>query len=271
MIRSLWSAATGMNAQQTNMDVIANNLANVNTAGYKTGVGEFKTLLYQTLQTKTTTANGAPKPVSAQVGLGVRTSAVTTIFRQGSAQESSNPTAFMLDGKGFFAVRGDDQRIYYTRNGNFNISVGTTGAALCDFEGRPVLDTQNRPIVFGANIVASNLVITNDGQFLYPDAAGVARPLGISVGVFQFTNPAGLERRDGSIYGVTPASGAVMNEAAVPTLEKSKVRQGYLEMSNVQVADEMVNMIVTQRAYELNSKAITTSDEMMGQANSLRR
>ena len=105
MVRSLWTAATGMIAQQTNIDTIANNLSNVNTQGYKTQVNEFKSLLYQTLQTKTTTANGDQKPTSAQVGLGVRNSAITTVFKQGPLLASESETAFAIDGKGFFAVR----------------------------------------------------------------------------------------------------------------------------------------------------------------------
>ena len=116
MVRSLWTAATGMIAQQTNIDTIANNLANVNTNGYKTQVNEFKSLLYQTLQTKTTTANGEQKPTSAQVGLGVRNSAITSVFKTGNMISSESETAFAIDGKGFFAVRGEDGNTYYTRN-----------------------------------------------------------------------------------------------------------------------------------------------------------
>ena len=117
MVRSLWTAATGMIAQQVNLDTIANNLSNVNTTGYKTEVNEFKTLLYQTLQTRTTTANGAQKPTSAQVGLGTRNSAITSIFKEGNLINSDSETSFAIDGKGFFAVRGEDGNkysVYYT-------------------------------------------------------------------------------------------------------------------------------------------------------------
>ena len=119
MVRSLWSAASGMIAQQTNLDTISNNLANVNTTGYKTDVAEFKSLLYQTMQTKTTTANGQNKPVGAQVGLGVRNSSINSMFTQGNMLESTSTSAFGIEGKGFFAVRGEDGQTYYTRNGNF--------------------------------------------------------------------------------------------------------------------------------------------------------
>ena len=119
MMRSLYTAATGMIAQQTNLDTISNNLSNVNTTGYKTERTEFKSLLYQTLQTKTTTANGANKPVGAQVGLGTRVAATMSNYTQGAREETEIPTDFALEGKGFFAVRGVDGQTYYTRNGNW--------------------------------------------------------------------------------------------------------------------------------------------------------
>ena len=272
MVRSLWTAATGMNAQQTNLDTIANNLANVNTNGYKSEVAEFKSLLYQTMQTKTTTANGENKPISAQVGLGVRNSSITSMFKQGSLLASENDTAFAIEGKGFFAVRGEGGETFYTRNGNFGFALGNGGGlVLANTDGFPVLDTAGRPIVLGAQFVASKISVTADGQLCYPDESNNPQPIGITIGVFQFSNPAGLEKQGNTLFGVTAASGAALNEATNNNLDKSRVVQGYLEGSSVQVADEMVNMIVAQRAYELNSKAITTSDEMMQIANNLKR
>ena len=138
MVRSLWTAATGMISQQTNVDTIANNLANVNTTGYKSEVAEFKSLLYQTIQTKTTTANGENKPVGAQVGLGVRNSAITSIFKQGSMLASESNTAFAIQGDGLFAVRGQDGQTYYTRNGNFLFTTATNGMMLATSDGLPV-------------------------------------------------------------------------------------------------------------------------------------
>ena len=123
MMRALYTAATGMIAEQTNVDTISNNLSNVNTTGYKTQRAEFKSLLYQTLQTRTTTANGENKPVGAQVGLGTRIAATTSMYTQGSLLSSESPTDFDIDGKGFFAVRAEDGQTYYTRNGNFAGSV----------------------------------------------------------------------------------------------------------------------------------------------------
>lgn len=271
MVRSLWTAATGMIAQQTNIDTIANNLSNVNTQGYKTQVNEFKSLLYQTLQTKTTSANGEQKPVGSQVGLGVRNSAITTIMKQGNMLASESDTAFAIDGKGFFAVRGDDGNTYYTRNGNFQFTLASTGNMLATSDGLPVLSTTGQPIILNQDYILSRVTVTKDGQLCYPDANNNPQPIGITIGVFQFNNPNGLERMGDTLFGQTAASGQPINEATSNNVEKSNVIQKYLEGSNVQVVDEMVNMIVAQRAYELNSKAITASDEMLQQANNLRR
>lgn len=260
-----------MIAQQINVDTIANNLANVNTHGYKTQVNEFKSLLYQTLQTRTTTANGERKPTSAQVGLGTRNSAITSVFTEGNLIASSKTTAFAIDGKGFFAVRGEDGNTYYTRNGNLEFTLATEGNMLATSDGLPVLDNQGRPIILPDEYILSRITVTQDGEICYPDEQRNPQPLGITIGIFQFNNPNGLERLEDSLYAQTAASGQPINEFNNPNVEKSSVIQGYLEGSNVQVVDEMVNMIVAQRAYELNSKAITTSDEMLQQANNLRR
>lgn len=271
MVRSLWTAATGMIAQQTNVDTIANNLANVNTTGYKTQVNEFKSLLYQNIQTRTTSANGDAKPSSAQVGLGVRNASITSVFEQGALTASESDTAFAIDGKGFFAVRGEDGNTYYTRNGNFKFTLATNGNMLATSEGLPVLDSNGKAIVLDDKYVVSQITVTKDGELCYPDEQNNATLMGIKIGVFQFNNPNGLEKLSDSLYQQTAASGQPINEATNTNVEKSSVIQNYLEASNVQVVDEMVNMIVAQRAYELNSKAITASDEMLQQANNLRR
>lgn len=273
MVRSLWSAASGMIAQQTNVDTIANNLANVNSAGYKAEVAEFKSLLYQTLQAETTSANGANKPISAQVGLGVRNSSITSVFKQGALIANTSDTAFAIEGEGFFAVRGEDGSTYYTRNGNFNFNTGTgNNIVLSTSDGLPVIDSTGKAITLDTTrYVVSKLSVDAQGRLCYPDAQNNAQPIGITLGVFQFSNPSGLEKTADTLYKPTAASGAAMNEATTAALTKSTIRQGYLEQSSVQVVDEMVNMIVAQRAYELNSKAITTSDQMMEQANNLKR
>ena len=278
MLRSLWTAATGMRAQQTNVDTIANNLANVNTTGYKTEVNEFKSLLYQTIQTKTTTANGDQKPIPAQVGLGVRNASITSIFTDGALLASESDSAFGLSGRGFFSVRGEDGNVYYTRSGNFNWAINEQGGiVLTNSDGLPVLDTNGNAISFGNEYISSRITVTGDGTFCYPDEANNPQPIlnaqgnQIRFGLFQFNNPAGLEKEDSGLFSVSAASGQALSEATTQGIERSKVSQGYLEGSNVQVVDEMVNLITAQRAYELNSKAITASDEMLQQANNLRR
>lgn len=272
MVRSLWSAATGMNAQQTNVDTIANNLANVNSAGYKAQKAQFKSLLYQTLQTTTTTANGDPKPTTSQVGLGVRTSSINNIYTQGSLLESASDTAFAIEGDGFFAVQGEDGNTYYTRNGDFTWAIGTNGGmTLTNQDGLPVLNTAGRAITLNRSYIASRISISQDGEIMYPDGDNNPQPIGISIGVYQFSNPGGLDRHGDTLLSATDASGAAINEARNNNVRKSRIIQGYLEGSNVSVADEMVNLIVAQRAYEMNSKAITTSDSMMETANNLKR
>lgn len=271
MMRALWSAASGMRAQQTNVDAISNNLANVNTTGYKTEKPEFKTLLYQTLQSETTTANGAQKPISAQVGLGTRVASITSSFRQGPMMDVESNSAVAIDGDGLYAVSGPDNQVYYTRNGDFFWSQGPNGLTLCSSDGYQVMDSNGNEIILPDEVDASRVVISSDGLVGYMDQQNVYVSLNQSIGLWQFNNDAGLEKISGTYYLETAASGAPMNEATTPGLRRSSVRQGYLEGSNVQVADEMVNMIVAQRAYELNSRAITTSDTMLEQANNLKR
>lgn len=271
MMRSLWSAASGMTAQQINVDTIANNLANVNTTGYKTESAEFKTLLYQNLQTKTTTANGENKPVNAQVGLGSRNSSITSHYTQGAFLASDNKFAFAIEGDGFFAVRGDDGETYYTRNGNFFLSdMGNDSLMLCTSDGNAVLDSEGAPIQF-TGMDSSDITVSADGEFLYPDDNNNPQGTGISFGVYQFANPSGLDKSAGGLLAATDASGQAINEADDVNLAPSTLKQGYLENSNVNVATEMVNLITAQRAYELNSKAINASDEMLQQANQLYR
>ena len=272
MVRSLWTAATGMIAQQTNVDTIANNLSNVNTTGYKTEVNEFKSLLYQNIQQKTTKADGSMKPVAAQVGLGVRNSAITSIFKQGAFLANESDSAFAIDGRGFFTIQGQDGNAYYTRNGNFQWTLGPNNTnMLCTTEGLPVLDVNGNSIALPQNYVVSDITVNSEGELCYPDENNNAQTMGIRLGIYQFSNPAGLEKQADGLFAETAASGQPLSEATNTSLSPSRLVQGYLEGSNVQVVDEMVNMIVAQRAYELKSKAITASDEMMQQANNLRR
>ncbi len=272
MMRALWSAASGMLAQQTNVDTIANNLANVNTTGYRSEKTEFKSLLYQTLQTRTTTANGEQKPIPAQVGLGTRVASMTSSFEQGELVASESQTAFAIEGDGFFGIQGADGEELYTRNGDFFWTNGTDGLTLATSEGYYVLDQEGEPIIIPEDVDANTVTINQAGQIGYKTTEGEFISLNQTIGLWQFNNPAGLEKVSGTYFSETAASGAALNESdAGVNLIPSKLRQGYLESSNVQVADEMVNLIVAQRAYELNSKAIQASDDMLSQANQLKR
>lgn len=268
MMRALWTAATGMTAQQTNLDTISNNLANVNTTGYKRQTVEFKSLMYQTLQEKTTTTTGEAKPVGAQVGLGVKPGSINTNYEQGPMLESTGDFDYAIEGGGFFMVQLSDGSVGYTRNGNFNVCLTGTGLGLTDSNGNLVLSSTGQPITLPENIDTTKLGIDEFGNLTLPDAQNNVQSIGISVGLAQFPNAAGLDKFADSILKESAASG-------VPTIFTvaelgSRIRSGYLEGSNVQTVDEMVNMIIAQRAYEMNSKAITASDEMLQQANNLR-
>lgn len=271
MVRSLYTAASGMMSHQTQVDVISNNLSNVNTIGYKAETVGFKSLLYQDLQTRTTSANGEFKPVSAQVGLGSRVADITSHYTQGPANASESTTDFLINGDGFFAVRNIDGETYYTRNGSFNFARSTEGTMLCTSEGYPVLSADGEPIILSPDYLTNQVTVDTDGNLYYPDDTGNAASLGISIGLFQFSNPAGLDKVGGTYLKETEASGVALNEVYDAIGKKSSLKQGYLEGSNVNVATEMVNLITAQRAYELCSKAITTSDTMMEQANNLKR
>lgn len=270
MMRSLWTAASGMITQQTNVDTISNNLANINTTGYKKETAEFKSLLYQTIQEQSYDNNGNPKPSGIQVGLGVRNSAITSQYTQGTLQETGNDYDLALEGKGFFMVQLQDGTTAYTRNGSFKLAVGTEGMTLTTSEGNPVLNVNGEPIVFRGYDDFSDIIIDEYGEIFLPDGNGATVTTGIKIGVVQFNNPSGLLKTSNSLLLATDASGLPRIEAEDEALQKSKIRQGYLEGSNVQAVDEIVNLIVAQRAYEMNSKIITASDEMLQQANNLR-
>jgi len=281
MLRSLWTGASGMIAQQTNVDTISNNLANVNTVGYKKETVEFRSLLYQKLQTETTDHNGDPKPVIGQVGSGVRTGAITSRFTQGNLTATEEPFDLAIDGEGFFAVQTPNGETAYTRNGSLLFSIASDGLALTNSEGYPLLDTTGTPIVLPATTDVSKLSIDVDGKVIeavdepYTAADGSTKyntkhVERAQLGIVQFNNPSGLMKVSGSMYQQSLASGEPRMEVEDEVLKRSVIRSGYLEASNVQTVDEIVNLIVAQRAYEMNSKVITASDQMLQQANNLR-
>lgn len=271
MMRSLWTGASGMIAQQTNVDNIANNISNVNTTGFKRQTTQFQSLLYSKLQTKTTDNNGDPKPVIGQVGSGVRVSGIVSSFTQGALLESANKWDMAVSGEGMYMLRLPDGSTGYTRNGSFILSIGTDGLTLANASGYPVLDQNGSPIVFPSEYDSNLLSVDEYGNIMYPDEKNTPQRTGISIGLAQFNNPAGLEKLSGSILKESPNSGAPRLESEDGALAPSKVLAYRLEGSNVQTVDEVVNLIVAQRAYEMNSRIITASDEMLQQANNLRR
>lgn len=270
MMRALWTGASGMIAQQTNVDTIANNISNVNTTGYKKTSTEFQTLLYQKLRREVTDHNGDPKPVIGQVGSGVKVSGVVSQYTQGPINATNNKYDMAIDGDGFFRVRMTDGSIAYTRNGAFQMSVDVDGVTLANSDGYPVLGIDGEPISFGREYDSAKITMDEYGFFMYPDENDVPQRTGDQISLAQFNNPSGLEKLSGSLLSESPNSGIPRLESEDTALKTSKVLQQYLEASNVQTVDEVVNLIVAQRAYEMNSKIITASDEMLQQANNLR-
>lgn len=271
MMRSLWTSAAGMSAQQTSIDNISNNISNVNTNAYKKSNLEFKDLLYTNLKKTVVDNNGDGSPVSLQVGSGVRVGSTTKDFSTGTISKSGNNLDFAVQGEGFFRVldaRGNER---YTKDGTFKISPFDGENYLVTSEGYKVLNSEGEAITFASDIKTSTISVDEYGNFGYVDDTGAAQELGITFGMVQFTNVLGLESTGDNLYKPTAASGEIIYENELEDAKKSVIRQGCVEMSNVQIAEEMVNMIVTQRAYELNSKAIQTSDDMLSIANQLKR
>jgi flagellar basal-body rod protein FlgG len=273
MMRSLWTAASGMTAQQTNVDVISNNLANVNTTAYKASRMEFKSLLYQTLSRATTDpATGITGPSNLQVGLGVRPVATTRQFSTGNFDRTDQIMDFAINGPGFFMIQRDPDTVAFSRDGNFRVSVMDDGGLmLVTAEGRAVLDIDGAEIVFPPEVNISTMSVDDFGNITFIDADGEVEDLGLQIGIVQFSNLQGLETIGSNLFGVTAASGQPILEADGATPITSSILQGVIEMSNVQLAEEMVRLIIAQRAYEINSRSIQTSDEMLQQAAQLKR
>lgn len=267
MMRSLWTAASGMKAMQFSVDTIANNLANVSTTAYKKEKPEFEDLLYVTMQQAYSDGENA-RPVNLQVGHGVVSRANVRDFSMGNMEQTGNKLDMAIQGDGFFLVRGPDGSPHYTRDGSFKISMTDMGRMLATSKGYPVLDRDGIEIYLDTDL--QNIEIQDSGEITYRDPeTGISMPTGQFIGLFQFENVQGLEAVGGNMYIANSASGE-----AIPDYETgnpSVIRTEFLEASNVQVVEEMVRLIIAQRAYELNSKAITTSDEMLQVANNLRR
>lgn len=267
MMRALWTAGSGMKAQQLNVDVISNNLSNVNTTGYKKQRVEFKDLLYETLS-KSDLIDGMGKPVNLQVGHGVTPTSTVTSYSMGNLERTENPLDFAIDGEGFFAVRDNNGELMYTRDGSFKISISDGEARLVTSDGYPVLDEGDNDIIL-TGIDVDNLSVSPNGELSYIDENQIAQPLGQTFKIVRFQNREGLLKTGSNFVKPSLASGEPISEAELQ--ERSNLMQGFLESSNVQVVEEMIKLIVAQRAYEVNSKSVQTADEMLGMANNLRR
>lgn len=266
MMRALWTAGSGMMAQQLNVDVISNNLSNVNTTGYKKERVEFKDLLYETLN-RAYLLEDASRPVNLQVGHGTAALATSRSYQMGNLEKTDNPLDFAIDGEGFFMVRGYNRDVVYTRDGSFKVSVTDNGNMLTTADGYAVLDSTGSEIYIDTDI--SKLVVTPEGDISYIDDAGAIVPLGQRLGVVKFPNRYALEKIGGNSYITNSATGDPVPDEEMGS--RSNIKQYFLESSNVQVVEEMVKLIVAQRAYEINSKAIQSADDMLGIANNLKR
>lgn len=264
MMRSLWSAASGMKAQQQQMDVVAHNIANVNTTGDKRVRAEFQDLVYQTLrQAGADSGDGTTYPTSMQIGLGTRLAATNRIFTQGAIHTTENPTDVAIQGEGFFRITLPDGTEAYTRDGSFKLDAN---GDMLTADGYLLADGIN----INPNAPSDSIVISSDGYVSYTVAGENNSTQAGQINLVRFVNPAGLTAIGRNLFLQTGASGEPIQ--SVPGTDGAgTLLQCTLEMSNVQIVDEMVDMIVSQRAYESNSKAVITSDSMLEIANGLKR
>ncbi|MDR0759819.1 MAG: flagellar basal-body rod protein FlgG [Treponema sp.] len=264
MVRSLWTGASGMIGQQANIDTISNNLANVNTAGFKKMRADFEDLLYQTIKTAGTPATeDTVVPVGMQMGHGVKLAATQRMFSQGALQNTENVYDMAIQGEGFFRIQMYDGTYAYTRDGAFKVD---SDGRLVTSNGYWVLPD----IIMPENFLPQTIAVTKDGRVSVKipntdDPVDVGR-----IELYRFPNPVGLTAVGENLFKVTNASGDPI--AGRPGYEgMGQVIHKFLEMSNVSVVREMVDLIVAQRAYEFNSRTIQTSDNMLGTATSLKR
>ncbi|HZP86529.1 MAG TPA: flagellar basal-body rod protein FlgG [Burkholderiales bacterium] len=260
MIRSLWIAKTGLDAQQTQLDVVSNNLANVSTSGFKRSRAVFEDLLYQTLrQPGAQSSQQTQLPTGLQLGTGVRSVATERVFTQGNLQQSGNSLDVAINGQGFFQVQLPDGSTAYTRDGSLHMD---SQGQLVTSSGYPLQPA----ITIPAN--AQTITIGRDGTVSVVQAGQAAATQVGSLQLANFLNPAGLQARGENLYIETAASGAPTTNAPGAN-GLGTIQQGYIETSNVNVVEELVNMIQTQRAYEINSKAVQTSDQMLQRLSQL--
>ena len=261
MLRALYTSASGMQGQQMNLDVIANNLANVNTTGFKKSKMEFQDMLYQTNRAAGAEAGGGNQvPTSMQVGHGARAVATSKVFTNGELHQTGDKLDIAIHGNGFFKVTLADGTDAFSRDGAFKMS---NAGNIVTSDGLPVASFAG--ITIPSN--ATNVSISTSGA-VSTTIEGVTSNVG-QIMLSRFANPGGMESMGGSLYKSTLAAGT--EETGLPGLTgMGSVQQGWLELSNVKVVEEMVNLIKAQRAYEINSKAIQAADEMMQMSNRLR-
>lgn len=262
MLRSMRTAASGMLAQKLNVDNIANNLANVSTTGFKKAKLEFQDVLYQVYRMAgAISQEGAEVPVELQIGYGTKVVASQRIFTQGDLNNTGNALDVAIDGEGFFMIEMPDGRIAFTRDGAFKLS---SEGQLVTSDGYPLASAITIPaeaeeVSIG---VDGTVTVLNAGETEVTDVGQIS--------IAKFLNPAGLSALGRNLYIQTTASGDYV-EGVAGEEGRGQIRQGYLEVSNVETVEEMVNLIIAQRAYEINSKAIQTAEEMTQIANNLKR
>ncbi|MEO8026422.1 MAG: flagellar basal-body rod protein FlgG [Bryobacteraceae bacterium] len=263
MLRALYSAGSGMNAQQMNIDTVAHNLANANTAGFKMRRTQFQDLLYQSfLQPGAAAGSQTVVPSGLQIGLGTRPSANSVVFSQGNFQQTDNPLNVVIEGKGFFQIRRPSGEIAYTRAGAFQMD---RDGNLVTGSGDPIEPQITIPPQ------AQSITIAADGTVSYTQQGQTASQVAGQIQLANFTNPGGLNSLGNGLFLPTDASGdpTIGNPGGQEGL--GSLQQGYLEASNVSIVEEFINMIVSQRAYEANSKVVKAADEMYQQVNNVTR
>ncbi len=263
MIRALYSAASGMTAQQMNVDNIAHNLANANTSGFKTRRAQFQDLLYQSVvQPGSASGQQTVVPTGLQLGLGTRASSNEIVFSQGSFSQTDNPLDLVIQGRGFFQVRRPSGELAYTRCGSFHLD---RDGNVVTGDGSPLEPQLTIPAD------AQQITIAQDGTVSYTQANRTSTQQAGQIQLANFPNPAGLNSLGGNLYAPTDASGDPT--VGVPGGQEGlgAVMQGYVEQSNVSVVEEFINLIVAQRGYEANSKVVQAADQMYQQVNNLAR
>lgn len=263
MIRALFSAGSGMSAQQTNVDNIAHNLANANTVGFKMRRAQFQDLLYQNLiQPGAAAGTQTVIPSGLQIGLGARTSSNEIIFSQGSPLQTSNPLDLVIEGRGFFQVRRPTGEIAYTRAGQFQLN---RDGVLVTGDGDPIEPQITVPAE------AQAVTVAPDGTVSFSQVGQTAAQLAGQIQLATFVNPAGMNMIGRNLYLPTDASGEPALGNPGGQEGAGNLMQGYVEQSNVSVVEEFINLITSQRAYEANSKVVRAADEMYQQINNITR